>query len=166
MALLYIISPGKDSFLLRFPAWYPRGPEHNADEAHQVHQEADTPAAVCQKALSNFKKQKKCADPVWTYAFLLLNVTMLAPHLRKSQMDFKSFRFFTLLRSSAPLFIRAECSYISPSPLTVREIKSCTLVTMVVAERLPRSSSLFTTNSSASTVYRKTGRTVPSSVTV
>ena len=50
MALLYIITPGKDSFLLRFPAWYPRGPEHNADEAHQVHQEADTPADVCQKA--------------------------------------------------------------------------------------------------------------------
>lgn len=44
-------------------------------------------------------------------------------------------------------------------------MKSCTLVTMVVAQRLPRSRSLLTTNSSASTAYRYTGRTVPSGST-
>ncbi len=41
--------------------------------------------------------------------------------------------------------------YISPRPRATLRIKSWTLVTMVVAERLPRSRSLLTTNSSAST---------------
>ena len=40
---------------------------------------------------------------------------------------------------------------ITPSPRETSVMKSCTLVTIVVAERLPRSSSLLTTNSSAST---------------
>ena len=52
-----------------------------------------------------------------------------------------------------------------PSPREISVMKSCTLVTMVVADKLPRSCSLLTTNSSASTAYRYTGRTQPLSMT-
>ena len=41
--------------------------------------------------------------------------------------------------------------HISPRPLATMQMKSCTFVTIVVAERLPRSMSLPVTNSSAST---------------
>ena len=44
------------------------------------------------------------------------------------------------------------CYFMTPSPFAMIVIKSWTFVTIVVAERLPRSISLFTTNSSASTV--------------
>ena len=48
--------------------------------------------------------------------------------------------------------VRKKVYSITPSPFPTKEMKSCTLVTIVVAQRLPRSKSLLTTNSSASTV--------------
>ncbi len=63
------------------------------------------------------------------------------------------------------VYLDENSSQITPRPAATLPMKSCTLVTMVVADRLPRSSSLFTTNSAASTAYRYTGRMVPSGIT-
>ena len=63
------------------------------------------------------------------------------------------------------VYLDENSSQITPRPVATLPMKSCTLVTMVVADRLPRSSSLFTTNSAASTAYRYTGRMDPSGIT-